>query len=191
MEYAELRRTGDDLELRLKVHYMPERVLHLPSGTKRGAAEGVGALMPRELAYLKHRRDGLSNEQIATRFDVGRESAAQLALTILDRLGVDSVAGAVELASSRIDAELHALPLEGRLRQRPADRLKFTWTAKRRAILRGLAEGKSRAQIVAAYGRGRKTLDNRIGRMKQQAGVRSDEELVAWAIEQGVIEPPQ
>lgn len=169
---------------------MPERVLHLPSGTRRGAAEGVGTLMPRELAYLKHRRDGLSDEQISARFDVGRESVAKLALTILDRLGVDSVAEAVELASSRIDAELHALPLEGRLRQRPANRPKFTWTAKRRAILRGLAEGKSRAQIVAVYGRGRKTLDNRIGRMKQQAGVKSDEELIAWAIDQGVIEPP-
>ncbi|MEA3400109.1 MAG: recombinase family protein [Armatimonadota bacterium] len=190
IESAEMRRVGgDDLELRLKVHFLPERVLPLPNYNKRSGEDGASALTPRELAYLKHRRDGRSDRAIAETFDVEEQTVRGLRRHIAKRLSVETIEEAVELASDRIDAEMHALPMEGRVRKRGDGRPKFGWTAKRKAILAGLAEGLPRQEIARRMGITKKTLDNRIGRMKQQAAVNSDEELVTWAIENEVIAP--
>lgn len=191
VERAELRRVqGADLELRLKVHLMPEQVLRLPSGIKRGAGEGAATFMPRELAHLKYRRDGRSDDDVAALFGVTLQSVIKLRIDILSRLEVADVADAVALASERIDAELHALPLEGRVRDQPRNQRGFTWTEKRKTILRGLATGVSREEVANAQDITGKTIDIRIRQMRQQAGVGSDDELVAWAINNGVTEAP-
>jgi len=189
VERAELRRAGpDDLELRLQVHYLPERVLHLPSGIRRGAGPGAAGLMPRELAYLKHRRDGRSDHDIAALFDVTVQSVIKLRGAIMSRLEVEDVSEAVALASRRIDAELHALPLRGRLRARRRNQPGFTWTEKRRQILRGLAAGEPRAQLAARMQHKPETLLERIRRMRKAAGVETNQELVEWARRTGLID---
>ena len=150
IERAELARDGDDVMLRLKLHYLPERVLRLPNYNKRGEEHGAAALTPRELAYLKHRRDGRSNHDVAGLFDTQVQSVVQLRANIVTRLEVANVGEAIELAADRIDAELHALPLEGRVRVRHQNQRGFTWTEKRKQILRGLAGRVPGQQLAAA-----------------------------------------
>jgi len=187
IERAELHRVGDDLELRLKVHFLSERVLPLPNYNRRGATDGVAALTPRELAYLKHRADGLSNAEIAKEFDVDRASVRSIWLRIANRLSVPGIEETIEMAADRIEAEMHALPLRGRVTKRSDRRPTFTWTDKRKQILVGLATKLPRASIASNMGVSNKTIDNRIGTMKQHVGVKSDEELINWAIEHKVI----
>lgn len=189
IEYCKLRRAeGEDLVLKLKVGFLPEKQFPMPSYTKRKATTGPDSLTPRELAYLWHRRAGLDDRAMARLWDTTKQNVICKWYRIQQRLNVDTLDEAIDQVAERLDTEKHALPLLGRMNKIPAHRPKFKWTAKRRRILEGLAAGRPPAQIAAALGICTKTLSERIRRMKRYAGAKTIEQLLAWSREAGVLE---
>lgn len=183
------RAEGNDLLMRLKLPYLPEQEIPMPSAIKRRAETGVWSLSLRELAYLWHRRAGLDEERIAKLWDTCRQNVLCKRYSIRERLGVEDMDEAVRMASDRLDDERHALPLMGRVRPRNTGRNKLNWTKKRLQILQGLSDGVPREGIRDQQGGiTAKTLSERIRRMKRHAGVDSPEELVEWAKQEGILD---
>jgi len=183
------RAEGNDLLMRLKLPYLPEQQIRMPSATKRRAETGVWSLSQRELAYLWHRRAGLDEERIAKLWDTCRQNVICKRYSIRKRLGVQYMEEAVRMASERLDSERHALPLMGRLHPRNTGRKKLNWTKKRLQILQGLADGVPRDTIRDQQGGiTAKTLSERIRRMKRHAGVDSPDQLVEWAKQEGILD---
>jgi len=160
----------------------------MPSYTKRKATSGPESLSPRELAYLWHKRTGLSNKAIANLWHTTIENVATKWTDIKKRLNVQILEEAVDLTVERLEKEVHALPLLGRMHKKSAKKPKFTWTKKRRRILTGLAAGMSRPELADCLGICAKTLSERIRRMKRYAGVKTVREFLAWAREAGMLE---
>jgi len=182
------RAENNDLLMRLKLPYLPEQQIPMPSATKRRAETGVWSLSQRELAYLWHRRAGFDEDRIAKLWDTCKQNVVCKRYSIRKRLGVEDMDKAVMMASERLDSERHALPLMGRLRPRNTGRKKLNWTKKRLQILQGLADGVPRETIRDQQGGiTAKTLSERIRRMKRHAGVDSPAELVEWAKQQGIL----
>ena len=65
-----------------------------------------------------------------------------------------------------------------------ADRL----TRKERATLVLFASGRSHAQIAAAGGNSAVTVRNRLNRIQDKVGVQSKQQLVIWAVRQGLLD---
>ncbi|HEY3397845.1 MAG TPA: recombinase family protein [Armatimonadota bacterium] len=188
IEYAQLEKAeGEDLLLRLKLVFLPERVLPMPSYTKRKAQTGPDSLTPRNLAYLKHKQSGLSDESVASMWETTTVNIGRSARKIFARLQVHTVEEAIALAARRLEEESHALPLLGRLKKVSETRVKFTWTAKRRSLLEALAAGRPRREITASANITPKTLTEHLSQMKKAAGVSTVEELLAYAKETGLI----
>lgn len=188
IEHATLERAeGEDLNLRVKVAFLPERIIPIPSYIKRKATSGPESLTPRELAYLKHKQTGLSDRAIANIFDTTVENAGGQWRGIRGRLGVETLEEALTLTADRLEREAHALPLSGRANKSPKHRPKIKWTEKLKAIVQALADNKPRKQIMAELGIKEKNLSERTRRMKRAIEVETTEELVAYARETGAI----
>lgn len=189
IEYAKLERAeGEDLILRLKVAFLPERTIPMPSYIKRKAARGPDSLTPRLLAYLKHRQQELDDSAIASVFDTNLSSVRRMARQIKNRLQVDTVAEAMPLAAERLEREAHALPMIGRLKKRVPNQPKFRWTRRRRQILAAAATGKLHKDLAASLGITPKTFSEHLRQMKKYAGVKTLNELLAYAAEKGLLD---
>lgn len=188
VEEAGLGKDDDgNVSLKVKVAFLPERVIPMPSQTKRNAKSGPESLTLRELAYLKHQQTGLGDQAIANLFDTSVENVAGQWRSIRRRLGPDDLDEAIRLASGRLDSESHAIPLTGRANKTPKHRPKIKWTPKLKAIVQALADGKPRKQIMAELGITAKNLSERIRKMKRAIEVETAEELIAYARETAAV----
>lgn len=186
VEEAALGKDQDgNVSLKVKVAFLPERIIPMPSQTKRKAKSGPESLTLRELAYLKHKQTGLSDQAIANLFDTTVENVAGQWRSIRRRLGTDDLDEAIGLASGRLESESHAIPLTGRANKSPKHRPKIKWTPRLKAIVQALADGKPRKQIMAELVIKEKNLSERIRRMKRAVDVETDEDLLAYARETG------
>ncbi len=189
IEYAKLEPAdGKDLLLRLKVVFLPEKQIPMPSYIKRKTTSGLGSLSPRDLAYLWHKRAGLDDRAIARLWDTTKQNAITRWRGIKKRLDVQTVEKAIEQAADRLDTEKHALPLLGRVNKRADKQVKFAWTKKRRQILAGLVADMPAHELAQSLGICTKTLSERIRRMKRHAGVKTVAELLAWARQAEIID---
>ena len=177
--------TGDVI-LRLKIHFLPAREYRLSNFTRRPRGDGIEGLSPRELAYLKHRLDYNTDQQIAELFQTSLQNARGLAKGITRRMGMEDLDRIAELARPRINILTPGLPLYGRVHG-PSNRNKWTWTQHRLRILAMLARGMRRSHIAAELGIERTTVDNHVSEMMGQVGADSWQELVKTAIETRLI----
>lgn len=190
IEHAILERAdGEDLNLRVKVAFLPERSIPMPSYTKRRATSGPGSLTPRELAYLKHKQTSLNDRAIANLFDTTVENVRGQWRGIRQRLGVETVEEALALTAERLANETHAMPLLGRANKSAKHRPKLKWTDKLRTIVQGLADNTPRRELASSLNITEKTLSERIRRMKRTIEVGTTEELVTYAQETRGVEP--
>jgi DNA-binding CsgD family transcriptional regulator len=189
IESAVLERAeGDDLNLRLKIAFLPERVIPMPSFIKRKATSGPDSLTPRDLAYLKHKQTGLEDRSIAVLWDTTLENVKGTWRRIEKRLDTHTLEEALALTAQRLEQEAHALPLIGRMSKRNVRRPQVKWTDKLRRIVQGLADRTPRRQLATHMGIKEKTLEERIRRLKRALGLATIEELLNYARQEGVID---
>jgi DNA-binding CsgD family transcriptional regulator len=177
--------TGD-VRLTLKLHFLPARVFQLPNLIKAPRAEGAAGLRPRELAYLAHRLDGLSDEAIGQQFGVPVDSVKRLARKIATDFANPDLGQVARLARPRIESVRPGLPMKGRM-HRSVDHAAWHWTDRRVCVLDRLSRLVPRAAIASELGISRKTVDTHVCVMMAHAGVDSWQELVRCAREQGLI----
>jgi DNA-binding CsgD family transcriptional regulator len=126
------------------------------------------------LALVEH---GLTNAEIARRMSRRRPTVARLLSNAMIKLGADRRAQAVVLAAEMPEAAASASAFTD---HPPADHhLLSEMEADARAILRGLAHGKTLGQAAGELGLSRRTADRRLAHARRALG--TDRTVVAVA----------
>ncbi|MEA2674392.1 MAG: Bacterial regulatory protein luxR family [Chloroflexota bacterium] len=125
------------------------------------------------LALVEH---GLTNAEIARRMSRRRPTVARLLSNAMTKLGADRRAQAVVLAAEMPEAAGSA---RSSTDHPPADHHLSEMEADARAILRGLAHGKTLGQAAGELGLSRRTADRRLAHARRALG--TDRTVVAVA----------
>lgn len=171
-QYVVLERTGfRSACLRLKVHFLPEQrvVLHHSKSRAAGYAVGVNGLTARELALLYLVSQGKSLLEVAAHWHSCPSAVYIHRRHILERLGVQSLEEALELAAERIERERAHLPIDA-----PAKRGRGDWRTSQkqrmRQVLTGYTRGLNRQQIAHELGLSIQTIRNMEWKARRRCG---------------------
>lgn len=123
LETAAARQAEAEVSVRLKAPFLPEQEVCLPMRQwSRRPLHGPLALTIRECEVLYLRGQGLSNGEIARRWNTQDSAPAVRLGRALGKLGVTSVDEALDLAGDRITRVAQALPADRRTGGRRAEK---------------------------------------------------------------------
>jgi DNA-binding NarL/FixJ family response regulator len=125
--------------------------------------------------YLAQRRRDEANEQVAA----GRSIIEALATTVADEA----------LHRNFLHQALAMLPTPQPLTSRQAAKRKFGGlTERERAVATLVAQGKSNREIAEALVLSKRTVETHIGNIMAKLVFQTRAQIIAWAIEKGLIE---
>lgn len=156
---------------------------------RHGLLTGVNCAEPqltrRQQAYLYLRSQGLSEEEVADRWQVQIQSVYTMRGEILERLGATSIEGVLCEHRGIVPAQAKGLPL-GSLENR--HRRSSELSTKTLEVLRLRAEGLTHAQTAAALGIEPATVGHHLKRAKALLGVDTPKQALEEAKARGLIE---
>lgn len=167
IEIVTAEREGLDITVRLKVHLLPEKVIHIrvPSAKDlKTKPKGVDGLTPRQLAFLKHIAEGLTKKEIAVLMEVGVRTVETFMSKVRDHMGMHDLSEVAKLAMPRIRSTLPFLPTQGRA-NKGSLRASAELSDKLREILPYVASGATNPEIARLTGLKESTVAGRRARL--------------------------
>ncbi|MCD6351275.1 MAG: hypothetical protein J7M26_04050 [Armatimonadetes bacterium] len=180
--YREGRRS---IRLVIKFHLLPAVERLIRPMTNEAMESGLAGLTERELAFLELWERGLRYREIAEQFDVSYAASRQMAYSIRRKLGIRDLDKAVAITKQLRGANMVFLPLSGRVRRRPGDRITFSPTEQR--VLSDLVRGMSYEEISLRWGLSRQVVGNTAYAIRGKLRASTNEEAVRLAREHGLV----
>jgi len=176
--------------VKLKLRFLDECSFDLPAitcrrnGRRRINSEGISL---RQLAYLALVEEGLSNEEIASRWQVSVGSIRGIASRTMERARTSDVHEAFERFRKDISEWKHLLPLDGRCVNVRLDQSLLS--RGEIPVLKGMTAGKTDKEIASDMGVPESTVAGRRNRIREKLRARHTLQAVANAVSMGLLAP--
>lgn len=174
LETCSVERVGQDITLRIKLHFLPERevLLLVPNGYKK-KPEGIGphALTPRQLAFLHHINQGKTPAEAQKELGIASNTTRSMMTDIRKRMGTHDIKECASAARSRIQSLLHSLPV-GLLRPQTEDGA-IKLSEKLLLVFPMLASGAKLEEVATEFGLPITTVANRKQEIVKRMGTKT------------------